>query len=139
MTRVDFVRLKKPEKARHLCELAERYFQEGQRSLVSVLDDNQGVTLDRFMWTWKKGSFVPHCFDNGAVECLEDPVAIVTEESNPNNASILIMGKPLDMEFMRQFEHVFDFAELYDDELAQQSRQRFAAYRRAGFDVRMYQ
>lgn len=139
MTRVEFVRLKKPEKARHLCELAERYFQEGQRSLISVLDDNQGVTLDRFMWTWKKGSFVPHCFDNGAVECLEEPVAIVTEESNPNNASILIMGKPLDMEFMRQFEHVFDFAELYDDELAQQSRQRFAAYRRAGFDVRMHQ
>ncbi|MFO7982492.1 MAG: DNA polymerase III subunit chi [Desulfuromonadales bacterium] len=138
MTRVDFVRLKKPEKARHLCELAERYFQKGQRSLVSVLDDNQGVTLDRFMWTWKKGSFVPHCFDNGAVECLEDPVAIVTEESNPNNASILIMGKPLDMEFMRQFEHVFDFAELYDDELAQQSRKRFAAYRQAGFDVRMH-
>ncbi|HKL48246.1 MAG TPA: DNA polymerase III subunit chi [Desulfuromonadales bacterium] len=139
MTRVEFVRLKKPEKARHLCELAERYFQEGQRSLISVLDDNQGVTLDRFMWTWKKGSFVPHCFDNGAVECLEEPVAIVTEESNPNNASILIMGKPLDMEFMRQFDHVFDFAELYDDELAQQSRQRFAAYRRAGFDVRMHQ
>ncbi|NIQ93530.1 MAG: DNA polymerase III subunit chi [Desulfuromonadales bacterium] len=139
MTRVEFVRLKKPEKARHLCELAERYFQEGQRSLISVLDDNQGVTLDRFMWTWKKGSFIPHCFDNGAVECLEEPVAIVTEESNPNNARILIMGKPLDIDFMRQFTHVFDFAELYDDELAEQSRQRYAAYRRAGFDVAMHQ
>lgn len=139
MTRVEFIRLKKPEKARHLCELAERYFQQGQRSLISVLDDNQGVTLDRFMWTWKKGAFVPHCFDNGAVECLEEPVAIVTEESNPNNARILIMGKPLDMDFMRQFTRVFDFAELYDAELAEKSRRRYAAYCQAGFDVGMHQ
>lgn len=138
-TRVEFIKLKKPEKARLLCELAEDFFSQGQRSLISVLDDNQGVTLDRFMWTWKKGAFIPHCFDNGAVDCLEDPVAIVTGERNPNNARILIMGKPLSIDFMRQFQKVYDFAELYDAELAERSRERFAAYRRVGFDVGMHQ
>ena len=138
-TRVSFIKLKKPEKARHLCELAERFHEQGKRVLITVNDDNQGVTLDQFMWTWKKGSFVPHCFDNGAVDCLEEPVAIVTDEHNPNGAQVLVMGKPCSPAFMRQFNMVFDFAELYDESLATSSRQRYAAFREAGFDVGMHQ
>ncbi|PLY12317.1 MAG: DNA polymerase III subunit chi [Desulfuromonas sp.] len=138
-TRVAFIKLKKPEKARHLCELAERFFEQGERVLITVNDENQGVTLDRFMWTWKKGSFLPHCLDNGAVDCMDEPVAIVSDEHNPNGASVLVMGKPCSTAFVRQFRTVYDFAELYDDALAADSRQRFATFREAGFDVGMYQ
>ncbi len=138
-TRVAFIKLRKPEKARHLCELAEEFVSGGERVLITVNDENQGVTLDQFMWTWKKGSFVPHCFDNGAVDCLEEPVAIVTAEHNPNGAGVLVMGKPCSVSFMRQFKTVYDFAELYDDALAEASRQRYAACREAGFDVGMHQ
>ena len=41
--------------------------EQGERVLITVNDENQGVTLDQFMWTWKKGSFVPHCFDQSAL------------------------------------------------------------------------
>lgn len=139
MTRVDFIRLRKPEKARHLCELAEEFFNGGNRVLVTVMDDNQGVTLDRFMWTWKKGSFIPHAYDNGAVDCFDEPVLISTREHNANGARILIMGKPCSAEFIRQFDYAVDFAELYDDALAQQSRRRFASYREAGLEPGMHQ
>lgn len=134
MTRVEFIKLRKPEKARHLCELADEYFRGGKRVLITVLDDNQGVTLDRFMWTWQKGSFVPHAYDNGAVDCLDEPVVISTSERNPNGARILIMGKPCSLDFVRQFEQVVDFAELYDEQLAAESRRRFARFREAGLD-----
>ncbi len=137
MPRVSFVKWKKPEKARHLCELAAEVYQGGQRVLITVMDDNQGVTLDRFMWTWQKGSFIPHCFDNGAVDALDEPVVIVTEERNPNGAGVLIMGKPCSPAFLRQFDQVIDFAEVYDDQLAQASRQRFARYRKEGFEPEM--
>jgi len=139
MTRVEFIKLRKPEKARHLCELADAYFRGGKRVLITVQDDNQGVTLDRFMWTWQKGSFVPHAYDNGAVDCLDEPVVIGTGERNPNAAQILIMGKPCSLEFIRQFEYVVDFAELYEDELAADSRRRFARYREAGLEPGMHQ
>jgi len=139
MPRVEFIRLKKAEKARHLCELAEEYFNAGKRVLITVLDDNQGVTLDGFMWTWKKGAFVPHAYDNGAVECHDEPVVIGTGERNPNRAQILIMGKPCSPEFVRQFEAAVDFAELYDDALANAARQRFVQYREAGLDPGMRQ
>jgi DNA polymerase-3 subunit chi len=134
MTRVEFIRLKKPEKAKHLCDLAEEFFQAGKRVLVTVLDDNQGVTLDRFMWTWRKGSFLPHALDNGAVDCLDEPVVIGSCDRNPNGARILIMGKPCDPDFVRQFELAIDFAELYDGELADASRRRFVRYREVGLD-----
>ena len=78
MTKVEFIKLKKPEKALHLCELAEEFFAGGRRVLIIVTDDNQAVTLDRFMWTWQKGSFIPHACDNGAVDCFEESVVIGT-------------------------------------------------------------
>lgn len=137
MTRIEFIKIKRPEKARHLCELAEHFFTQGRRVLVTVCDDNQGVTLDRFMWTWKKGTFIPHVYDNGAVDCLDEPVIIEVEERNPNGAEILIMGNPCSPEFVRQFELVIDFAEAYDPELLQAARRRFALFREAGFEVAM--
>ena len=137
MATVDFIKLLKPEKARHLCELAEEFIQQGKRVLITVEDDNQGVTLDRFMWTWKKGSFIPHAYDNGAVDCIDEPVVIVADESNPNGARVLVMGRPCPPDFVQKFEHAVDFAEMYDEQLADASRKRFAAYREAGLNAKL--
>ena len=133
MTRIEFVKLNRPERARVLCELAEEFSLAGQRVLVMVQDDNQGVTLDRFMWTWKKGAFLPHVYQNGSVECHDEPVVIVAGEENPNGAQVLLMGAPCSMEFLRHFRHVVDFAEAFDDERLEVSRERFKEYREHGF------
>ena len=133
MTRIEFIKLERPEKARIFCELAEEFFIQGQRVLVMVEDDNQGVTLDQFMWVWKKVSFLPHVYDNGAVECLDEPVVITTRAENVNGATVLIAGQPCTVDFARQFQVVIDFAEIYDEALLVTSRERFRAYREAGF------
>lgn len=139
MTQVYFVKLKKPEKALQLCLFADQYQRQGKRVLIRVDDENQGVTLDRFMWTWSKGAFLPHVYDNGAVDCLDEPVVIVSRDENPNGSEVLIMGYPCSQSFIRRFEVVIDFAEVYDATAADASRQRFAAYREAGFAPQMYQ
>lgn len=133
MTRIEFVKLNRPERARVLCELAEEFSLAGQRVLVMVQDDNQGVTLDRFMWTWKKGAFLPHVYQNGSVECHDETVVIVAGEENPNGAQVLLMGAPCSMEFLRHFRHVVDFAEAFDEERLEVSRERFKEYREHGF------
>ncbi len=137
MTKAYFYTLHKPEKALLLCRLAEKYLLQGMRVLISVEDENQGVTLDRFMWSWDKNSFIPHVYDNGAVDSLDEPVVIVSRERNPNGAQLLIMGRPLSMAFISRFETVIDFAELYKEEAAVASRERFVSYREAGFEPRM--
>jgi len=133
LTRIEFVKLNRPERARVLCELAEEFYLAGQRVVVMVQDDNQGVTLDRFMWTWKKGAFIPHVYQNGSVDCHDEPVVIVAEEENPNGAQVLLMGVACSMDFVRHFRHVIDFAETFDEARLAESRERFKGYREHGF------
>ena len=134
---VEFIKLKTPERAHILCDLAEEFYLKGERVVVMVQDDNQGVSLDRFMWVWKKGSFVPHVYDNGSVEGYDEPVVIVAHEDNPNGAQVLILGCSCDVEFVRQFSHVIEFAETYDEALLEQSRERFKSYRSLGVEPKM--
>lgn len=129
MTQIEFIKLKRPEKARILCELAEAHYLRGERVLILVQDDNQGLTLDRFMWTWKKGSFIPHVYCTGAVDCHDESVVISTSFENPNGASILLMGRPCPYDFLKHFQQVVDFAETYDEEKLEESRERFRSYR----------
>lgn len=134
---VEFVRLRKAERAKHLCELAEEFLAAGQRVLIVVADEDQGTKLDHFLWTWKRQSFIPHAFDNGAVDCLDEPVVIAAAERNANAARVAILGRPVSLHFLRQFDHVVDFAELYDEDAAEASRQRYRACQEAGFAVSM--
>lgn len=131
--RAEFVTLRKNERARHLYELAAEFYQCGHRVLILVTDEDQGIKLDHFLWTWKRDSFLPHAFDNGAVECLGEPIVIASTERNANASRVAILGRPASLNFLRQFDTIIDFAETYDDELATASRQRYRAYREAGF------
>jgi DNA polymerase-3 subunit chi len=137
LTRVEFIRLNRPERARILCDLAEEFYLDGKRVLVRVQDENQGVTLDQFMWTWKKAVFIPHVYQSGAVECHEEPVVIVSADENPNGAEVLLMGVPCSLEFLRHFRHVIDFAEAFDEERLAESRERFRCYREHGYEPAM--
>jgi len=139
MIPVEFIKLEKPEKARHCCILAEEYFNQGKRVLIVVKDQEQGQILDRFMWTWRKTSFIPHALFGEEEDCATVPVIISTDHRRDFSASILIMAAPCPVDFIRCFEQACDFAELYDSTLHQDSRRRFALYREQGLEPRMRQ
>jgi DNA polymerase-3 subunit chi len=80
---------------------------------------------------------LPHVWDNGAVECHEEAIAIGTQQRNPNRAQVLIAASPCSPDFMRQFEHVIDFAETYDDTLRDAARKRYAQWQEVGCELRM--
>ncbi len=133
MTRVRFVKQPQPEKARLLCQVAELAYAEQPRLLVYLRDPNQALALDRFMWTWDKGSFLPHIYATGAMDCHDEPIVLTTHEINPNGARFLIMANPCSLAFAATFEQVIDLAEVYDEALARQSRERFVRYREQGW------
>jgi len=132
--------LEKPEKARHCCLLAARLFQERKRVLIVVADREQEEQLDKYLWTWKKTSFIPHGRagekDAGGPE---EPVLVTVDCDADYGADALIMVRPCPVEFVRRFPECFDFAELYDPKLQEESRHRFVVYRKAGFEPYMYQ
>ncbi len=139
MTKIYFIKQQQPEKARLLCQIIEHFFSSGdQRILLYLQDPDQALALDRFLWTWEKGSFLPHCYNSGAIDCSGEPIVITTQEENPNAAQILIMGNPCSSEFMSRFKCAIDLAEIYNESLAAQSRERFKAYRQSNFKPEMY-
>jgi len=138
MTVVRFVKQERPERARLLCQLAEEQHALGKKVVIRVQDENQAVSLDRFMWTWDKGAFLPHAFHNGSVDCLDEPIVISVREANPNAASVLIMGEPCSPDYLKKFELVIDFAEVFDPQRAELSRARFRHYKELGLDPQMY-
>lgn len=138
MPEVRFIKLDRQEKALHLCRLAEEHFLSGARILIVVGDENRAMTLDRFMWVWDKGSFLPHSLDNGTVDCLDEPVVISTLEQISNQARVLIMGTPCSAEFVANFDLAYDFAETYDSKLAEAARVRFRKYRSCGYNPALY-
>ena len=139
MIPVEFIKLEKPEKARHCCLLAEEFFSRGKRILIVVKDEEQGKVLDQFIWTWRKTSFIPHAFLRGEEDEAVEPILISTGKNCDFGASVLIMAEPCPLEFMRRFEQACDFAELYDRALHEEARKRFVLYRENGFEPRMRQ
>jgi len=132
-TKVEFIKLEEPVLAPWLCRLAQEFFSQHLRVLVLVENSEQAMALDRYMWVWEKGSFVPHVWDNGAVDSYAEPVVITTRENNSNAAQVLVAATECSMGFAHRFEHVVEFAPTYAEDEVAQARKRFAHWRRDGY------
>lgn len=136
-----FVRLEAQNKALHIGRLAEMYFERGQRMLIVVANDDLAISLDRYLWAFKKESFLPHAIhqnnNDNDNESADEAIVITTVEHNPNRADVLICGSPCSPSFFKEFQFIYDFAETYDAQLAEAARERFRLYRQHGFDPQM--
>ncbi len=140
MAQVKFIKQEQPDRIQLICHLTERFFQELEAKepiLILVEDEAQALALDQYLWTWDKGAFLPHVYDNGAVECCQEPIVISTREDNCNAAAMLIMGRPCSLDFVKKFRLAVDFAEVYDAGLVQHARQRFRVFREHGLNPEM--
>lgn len=134
---VFFVRLERHNKALHVCRLTDRYFNRGQRILIVVANEEMATSLDRYLWVFKKDSFLPHRVQQKGNNPCDDAIVISTIEHNPNKADVLICVSPCSPSFLKEFQFIYDFAETYDEQLADAARERFRLYRQHGFDPQL--
>jgi DNA polymerase III subunit chi len=137
MPAIYFVRLERQEKALHVARLAEACFNRGQRLLIVVANEEMSRALDRYLWTWKKDSFLPHTLINTVDEPCDEAIVISPLEHNPNKAEVLICVSPCSPKFFKGFQLIYDFAETYDSQLADAARERFRLYRQQGFEPQL--
>ncbi len=130
---VEFIKLERPGVAPWLCRLAQEFFAQGRRVLIMVENDEQAMALDRYMWTWQKNAFLPHVWDNGAVESYTEPVVITTKENNGNASEVLVDAKGCSLNFARRFKHVVEFAPTYAQDEVDAARKRFTHWRQEGY------
>ncbi|MCB2188338.1 MAG: DNA polymerase III subunit chi [Deltaproteobacteria bacterium] len=93
-TMVEFVNLKQTGAgpARAAALLANWHFQRGQRVLILAAGPDEAQEMDRALWEFDPGSFLPHAVAGGEDEAAE-PVLIALEPTNRNQAQVLIVAR----------------------------------------------
>jgi DNA polymerase-3 subunit chi len=138
MTRVDFYLLSNGEQARPLaaCRLAHKAYRLKHRVYVLAASPEEAAQLDRLLWTFNPGSFVPHGLHAGPVD-PQLPVLIGHEAPPPEFADVLIALAPEAPAYAERFARVAEIVGPGEAERAA-ARARFRAYRERGFEVQTH-
>ncbi|QIX96270.1 DNA polymerase III subunit chi [Cedecea sp. FDAARGOS_727] len=117
-----------------VCELAADGFRAGKRVLIACEDEQQAIRLDEALWQRDAHAFVPHNLA-GEGPRYGAPVELAWPQrrgSAPRD--ILISLLPQLADFATAFLEVIDFVP-YEDTQKQLARERYKAYRVAGFHL----
>lgn len=136
MTRVDFYILSEQssENRYHFaCRLAEKAYRQGRRVYIHTASPDEARHLDRLLWTFRDGSFVPHgCLPEA--DPAVTPVLIGHDGNAGDEQDVLINLGAEPPAFFSRFERV---AEPLDNDPAVKAsgRDRFRYYRERGYPL----
>ncbi|WP_312741235.1 DNA polymerase III subunit chi [Cedecea neteri] len=117
-----------------VCELAADGFRAGKRVLVACENEQQAISLDEALWQRDAQAFVPHNLA-GEGPRYGAPVELAWPQrrgSAPRD--LLISLLPQFADFATAFLEVIDFVP-YEESQKQLARERYKAYRVAGFHL----
>ena len=135
MTQVDFYVLGQGgEQARQVfaCKLAEKAYRLNHRVHIRTASRALAEDLDTLLWTFRDGSFVPHCL-LGAGHAAA-PVTVGSVEDDRQDCDLLINLADEVPSDSAAFPRIAELVSS-DADSRQRSRERFAAYRAQGHDL----
>lgn len=140
MTRVDFYLLGNgPTGGRDIatCRLAHKAFRLGHRIYILSADAEHAANLDRLLWTFHPGSFVPHGLNSNQTAEYPVPVLIGSADPPPEFDDVLILLTPQVPDCFSRFRRVAEIVD-NDTEQKQQARERFRFYRDRGYSLQTH-
>ena len=136
MTQVDFYVLSESasgDRYQLACRLVEKIYRQGRRILIQMASDEEAAHLDRLLWTYREGSFLPHGRTD-KVDCTVTPILINRTQDPGDEHDVLINLCPETPEFFSRFERVAELID-HDPLVKQAGRQRFRFYRDRGYPL----
>ncbi len=116
----------------HACYQAAYFYRQNQRVFIYCSDQQLAHRVDELLWAFEPDSFVPH---NLVGEGPKSGAAVEISWQIPTNRRpILINLTSTVPNFANQFSQIVDFVPI-DEQLKQNARERFKAYRQLGFQV----
>lgn len=136
MTQVDFYILdEKASGNRYMlaCRLTEKIYHQGRRIFINTQSQEEARHMDRLLWTFRQGSFIPHAPQEKANPSITPVIIGCTEEAEDENDVLINLALQVP-NFFSRFERV---AELIDREsdIKSAGRQRFKFYRDRGYPL----
>jgi len=116
------------------CRLAEKAYRLENTVYIHTQNRDDAERLDKLLWTFRDGSFVPHEF---AGDGVTTPVTIGCETDTVTPRDLLINLCDEIPKFAETFPRI---AELItgDENCRSQGRKRFAEYREHGNDIKTH-
>lgn len=116
------------------CQLAAHCWRQGKRLLIACVDETQAIRVDEALWRLPAEAFVPHNLA-GEGPARGSPVELAWPDKRGSSArDLLISLLPQFADFATAYHQVIDFVP-DDAALKQLARERYKAYRAAGFQL----
>ena len=140
MTQVDFYILDERAAGNRFllaCRLAEKIYHQGRRVFINTDSAEEQRHMDRLLWTFRQGSFIPHAILDKA-NPLTTPVIVGSQGEAGEEADVMINLAPEVPPCFSRFERV---AELIDREpqVKAAGRERFRFYRDRGYPLQTHE
>lgn len=133
--KVEFWDQDSPDKLMALCLVVRKHYDRGETVVVLAADKGQLDQLMERLWTFSQRDFIPHETVSSTQGIEIDRVLVTADETQLPNADVLVLARPCPMERFEGYGTIVDFAETYDETLRAESRQRFKAYKDAGYHM----
>jgi DNA polymerase III subunit chi len=116
------------------CQLAAHFWRQSKRLLIACVDEAQAIRVDEALWRLPAEAFVPHNLA-GEGPTGGAPVELAWPDKRGSRArDLLISLLPNFADFATAYNQVIDFVP-DAAELKQLARERYKAYRAAGFQL----
>ena len=127
--KVYFIVLNSAIKSRIVCDLAEKCYQDDKRLVIYSDTKEICSNLDKMLWTWKQQSFIPHKYIPSLENSEYEPVILTNNIQSAGDYDTILLHDPLPIEKLNRFTNIIDFAEKYDTQALEASRDRYKKYR----------
>lgn len=139
MTRVDFYLIDQATESGHdaaVCKLTHKAFRLRHRIYILTPDHSHAQRLDRLLWIFSAGSFIPHGLSSETADA-DMPVLIGYDEPPAAFEDVLIQLAPQVPEYFSRFQRVAEVVGGADEDKAR-ARERFKFYRDRGYALQTH-
>jgi DNA polymerase-3 subunit chi len=140
MTQVDFYVLGERSRSNRFllaCRLADKAWQQGRRIYIHTDSESDARNLDRLLWTFRQGSFLPH-----GLSAKDDPElnpVLIGHGTDAGEEHDVLINLATEVPgFFSRFDRV---AEVIDNsaEVRNAGRERFRFYRDRGYPLNSHE
>jgi DNA polymerase III subunit chi len=115
------------------CRLCEKAWQQGMRIHIQADSESQALQLDELLWTFRDGSFVPHCLMTETA-APETPITIGWNDAPQQERQLLINLAQAVPPFYTRFERMAEIVN-QEENIRNAGRERFAFYRQQNHEL----
>ena len=119
------------------CKLIEKAYRNKQFCYVYTDTQEQSQQLDKQLWTFRPGSFIPHQIYNGNMPDYEQTVLIGTQAAPDKWQNLIFNLSSKYPDNLTQTERVLEILD-NNEEIKPAGRIRYRQYQQAGLNITTY-